>query len=387
MAPPSETPVPWFPVVQGIVSLGEIPEVVDGQITVEHLVPVWNQVTTTSSKTRTIIEVKVYRYSLNLLTEIAPIPSHTELVVQSINTINPDIVLVQVAIADPTIESGSLAIDVPVTEVTINTSTVIHAGDVSVVYVDSIMNIDIQIPTISVTANLAPVVWHLDGVNNSTSTSSSGAYAVSATFYGTAALSTTRSKYGASSVYFSQEQIAFFEVPDPSISRLVFVPDIQLGSEDWCIEFWWFAASPDSTAYTTIYTIKNDAIYGELASLDVDFTDNRISQWWTGGIGFNLDESLNPLIFTRNQWNHVAWYRIGNSYYLALNGVVESDNVRGPVNPSDPILNIEDILHTVGEFDGLGYYTMPDDYVDEIRISYGTSPYTASNFIPPSSQF
>jgi len=344
MAPPSETPVPWFPVVQGIVSLGEIPEVVDGQITVEHLVPVWNQVTTTSSKTRTIIEVKVYRYSLNLLTEIAPIPSHTELVVQSINTINPDIVLVQVAIADPTIESGSLAIDVPVTEVTINTSTVIHAGDVSVVYVDSIMNIDIQIPTISVTANLAPVVWHLDGVNNSTSTSSSGAYAVSATFYGTAALSTTRSKYGASSVYFSQEQIAFFEVPDPSISRLVFVPDIH-------------------------------------------FTDNRISQWWTGGIGFNLDESLNPLIFTRNQWNHVAWYRIGNSYYLALNGVVESDNVRGPVNPSDPILNIEDILHTVGEFDGLGYYTMPDDYVDEIRISYGTSPYTASNFIPPSSQF
>jgi hypothetical protein len=78
---------------------------------------------------------------------------------------------------------------------------------------------------------------------------------------------------------------------------------------------------------------------------------------------------------TLNTWQHVAVYRIGNTYYAALNGVVvSSPSSSAPNTGTDPL--------RIGEFSTITGYAAKG-YISNVRYVNGTAVYGASNFTPP----
>jgi len=132
---------------------------------------------------------------------------------------------------------------------------------------------------------------------------------------------------------------------------------------DFCIEFWAYTASNNVFEFYA----KGDGIqiYTASSAWQAAFSSNNTTSYYLNGSGGSI---------VLNSWQHVATYRIGTSYYQAVNGV----RVLLGTSASSP--NTGTDLQYIGASKGL--YPVPG-YMSDVRTVIGSSVYPASNFVPP----
>ena len=214
-------------------------------------------------------------------------------------------------------------------------------------------------------------VFNFDGSNGSTSiSSSSGSFpALTPAVYGSTALTTSSQKFGTASLssggpgnYISYDMPATF------------------GQDDFCIEFWIYTSSTIAPGSTTYGTIFSHAETGAFITIDLDYTLNRYFLY----LGPNINDFTGTQIYEEagvvgyNQWQHIAVYRLNDIFYFAVNGTVS-------FNISAPGLNYRDTSNFIASY--YGYYDALVSLFDELRITFGSSVYGATNFTPPSAPF
>lgn len=212
------------------------------------------------------------------------------------------------------------------------------------------------------------MLLHFDGSNGSASITDSSANAATATAYGSAAISTSQSKFGGSSLYL-----------DGSSSGRVTVADYTGGacsfSGDFTVEAWVYPIS--AASYRTIATRYNGSNDAWLLRFDGTGTDLTSVAWYSGsatGSYYNFAATI-PL----NQWHHVAVTRQGTSVKCFLNGAqIGSTQTNGGVMTGGSAGTM------IGASDQSGYEFPFDGYIDDFRIVDGLAVYQGP-YTPPSS--
>ena len=97
----------WFPVAPGITALPTTPAVVDGQMTVSSVVPVWNETVKTEGRLRVGLGVQSLGYPLTLLTTPNPIIVNVGLGVRKISNVDVPAGSVAVAGVVPAVSIGA----------------------------------------------------------------------------------------------------------------------------------------------------------------------------------------------------------------------------------------------------------------------------------------
>ena len=212
------------------------------------------------------------------------------------------------------------------------------------------------------------LLLHCDGANGSTAVIDSSQYAHTVGVSGTAAISTTKEKYGGASLYTGTVGATI-----PSSTAFDF------GSGDMTIELW-FASTATSFETTLI-------------------ARDWVSAPWSGGWVIQMRASASgpvrvfmadwntgtPLMVGTTtthgdgNWHHLAWTKQGDVHRLFLDGVQEATATTAAA------FSAVDKRISIGHDLALG--TRPlDGYVDEVRITKGFARYTA-NFTPPAAPF
>jgi hypothetical protein len=173
--------------------------------------------------------------------------------------------------------------------------------------------------------------------------------------YGSAAISTTQSKFGGSSMYFNgttdyiQATVPAPGTGDFTLEGWVYLPAFSTGSPN----IFSIVASGSSTGFQVYVT---STVYGIRSNVANFIT-------YTGGI-----PSLNV-------WNHVAIVRYSGTITLYVNGI--------NVGSTSTAYTLSDTQFNAGNTP-IGQYL--NAYIDEIRYTKGYARYTA-NFTPPTSAF
>lgn len=189
---------------------------------------------------------------------------------------------------------------------------------------------------------------------------------------GSSVLSTTQSKFGGYSGYFSAAANTYLTTSASS--------DFGLGSGNFTIEFWLNADAAQGSAPTVI--CNNDGTWG--ANAWSFLIDNAYQN--TGKPSFfcyNYNTGPGLLVGNTNLkgvgWTHVAIVRSGNTFYLFLNGTQDATNTfSGSLDNAGS--NYVSIMGTATS------NFLLKGYIDELRITKGTALYT-STFTPPNRPF
>lgn len=217
------------------------------------------------------------------------------------------------------------------------------------------------------------LLLHMDGSNASTSFVDSGPNALAVTATGSAAVSTTQSKFGGASGYFdgSGDYLA-----TPSVSAFNF------GSSDFTVEFWYYYAGTPQAAARLFQTRSGDVYAG--LSITHKFTNRDTSLAFGASMNgsswaYNSGET-STISVTSGAWTHVAVVRSGTVLYCYINGVQNT---------------------VFSSFTGSLYYSSSDTvviggqggtsrsingYIDDFRVTKGLARYTA-NFTPPTKAY
>ena len=222
--------------------------------------------------------------------------------------------------------------------------------------------------SVAVTPNSGPsdpdfasvsLLLHADGADGSTTftDSSSGGLTVTAygdEFYGNAQISTAQSKFGGASIrllgssqYFTTSGLA------------------NIGSGDFCVEFW--ANSPWDTD-TMLF----------------DFRTNAQLALWTNNTSLYLFQNgtyAPRATVTPNSWQHIAVTRDSGVIRLYLDGVQQYS-----VNENVSLTTSSGTQWFGKPYDA--FWSNPNLYIDELRISVGVSRYpSGTTFTPPTAPF
>jgi hypothetical protein len=180
--------------------------------------------------------------------------------------------------------------------------------------------------------------------------------------------STTKSKFGATSLFISDELDRL---------RLADSPDWDFGTEDWTIDCWvnpTTAGSAGSWGGIVTFTDTTRANSPFLLNLRLQTTGRELYLGTSGGAIVTDSNNTIPL----TTWTHVAAVRSGDSIKLYINGVLGATSTgHSGQNHTSNGAGIE-----IGSswFGYSAYYW--DGYIDEFRISKGIARWTAA-FTPP----
>ena len=185
---------------------------------------------------------------------------------------------------------------------------------------------------------------------------------------GGAAISTTQSKWGGSSMAFDSGLGSYLLLPSPQTQNFVF------GSGDFTIEFFIFFTA--TAQFMHIYDQRPAATDGAYPTIRLSTGGNQL-EYVSGGSVRIAGGSI-----TTNVWYHVALSRSGTSTKLFLNGT----QVGSTFTDTTSYLN-----GTNRPFIGRsGYHTVDPfylgGYINDLRITKGYARYTA-NFTPPTQAF
>ena len=159
---------------------------------------------------------------------------------------------------------------------------------------------------------------------------------------------------------------------------------LEFGSNDFTIEFWWYATS----------TVRQALYHGSLGtdwSVGIDYNatgTNRIGIWASSnGTSWNLINSdvggngIGTIVPTQNTWSHVAYVRSGTTWRLYVNGSI-SVNITGL---SGTIVNRSASTKSIGIWFNSTSYPL-FGYLSNFRIVNSAAVYTGA-FTPPTTAF
>jgi hypothetical protein len=194
---------------------------------------------------------------------------------------------------------------------------------------------------------------HLDGANASTAIVDAHAGSTW-TASGAAQLSTVQAKFGPSSLFVN--------------TGYVFTTNMgSTLSANFCVEGWAYAIA---TPRGIFHLFPNSTA----TSLGLGW-DNAGNRWqlYNSGTVTNSATTTVPV-----GWFHWAVYRVGTALMLAINGVV----IITVTNSTD--FGGYSSLY-VGIYYNSGFPWV--GYIDEVRVTLASSPYTSAGFTPPTAPF
>ena len=217
-----------------------------------------------------------------------------------------------------------------------------------------------------------------DGINNSTNIIDSSTNNVAIARAGNVKISTTKSKFGDSSLYFDGINDYLFSQTNPVYN---------FGTSDFTIETW-VNLSADNLRYQTLASLAyNNDGSGYVKALQIRYGD--------AGFGYKLQVTLQSfnayLVWScaitqtthKNKWSHIAFTRSSGVCRLFVDGVVQ--NINNGANPSTyPHTSFTDNTNIIGNSGFYFGYGFVAGYFDDIRVTKGIARYT-TNFIPPGS--
>lgn len=205
--------------------------------------------------------------------------------------------------------------------------------------------------------NNTSLLLHMDGSDNSTTFTNSGASSLSLSVFGDAKIRTNQSKFGGASAFFDGTGDYLNVASNAALA---------LGTQNFTIEFWVYLnaqgnynlydqRSTASQIVPTIYTVSGQVRY---------FVSNadRI-------IGATL---------TAETWNHVAISRANSVTRMFVNGTQSGSNYTDTNNYIQNPVGIGAYLVTPAGF--------LNGYIDELRVTQGVARYT-TNFTVADRQF
>jgi hypothetical protein len=186
----------------------------------------------------------------------------------------------------------------------------------------------------------------------------SSVYQRTITPYGNAVLSSSKNKFGDSSVYFDGSG-DYLSVGSNS--------DFAFGLEDFTVESWYYSnESNETNAYIVLMDSPGGFAFG--------FENNKFA---IGRRATSIDHGYSHTP-TQNTWTHYACARQGNTLKIFINGIeVLSETNTQNYTVSGPCL--------IGGIAGLPEYSI-NGYIDDLRITKGIARYT-SNFNVPTYAF
>ena len=202
------------------------------------------------------------------------------------------------------------------------------------------------------------LLLHMDGSNASTNFVDSGPNAFTLTRYGTAAVSTTQSKFGGASAYF-----------DGSGAKLgLSSTAIDFGTGDFTAECWLYLISTPTGAYAHV---MGKQVGGVSASWILYINTSRVLLF-----GWNNTNQLiqSPSALNLSQWYHLAVSRSGSTIRMFIDGTqVSSTTISYTFSSSTEF--------TVGAASNDYTPARLNAYVDDLRITK-YARYTSA-FAPP----
>ena len=211
------------------------------------------------------------------------------------------------------------------------------------------------------------ILAHFNNTNNSTTFTDSSSFSRTLTRTGSnAVISTTRSKFGASSLYLggvagqNQHYVSTFDAI------------YGIGIQDYVFEGWFY--------FSSLTGSTKDLFALRLGNLYVSTDQNKLAIIFGGSTVLAATASL--LV---NTWHHIALVRrYNNSIVLYCDGIdtinVTSSTYSYYINEN---VGLSNIYIGGGQ---IPYYRDKDFYIDDFRFTAGQARYTG-NFTPPTAQF
>lgn len=204
--------------------------------------------------------------------------------------------------------------------------------------------------------------------------------------YNIPSLQAYQSKFFSKSLYFDGPIIDTLPIDPGTAGWVEYTSPYVMGTSDFCIEFWVYNSSLGAWSDPgTVRTNNTGTLiaFGNGHSIDIDYVNNEYLIV-TSGPPWSYVTPHGPVLY--DQWQHIAVYRINGSIYIAVDGNTIYHDADGQ------IYNITDTQHVWGDWRNAT--TAPDGssslqwtYIDEVRIRYTNSVYSASNFVPPTAPF
>lgn len=196
---------------------------------------------------------------------------------------------------------------------------------------------------------IVSLLLHFDGVNGNTTFIDNSPTPKTITPYGTAQISTTKSKFGLSSTYLSSGNYL----------KIGAHPDLNVGTGDYTIDF-----------NTYLTAISSDQYFMDAFSVAnkwaVEYYNNQLRLIITGTAIFAFSCSI-----VANTWYHIEITRKSGIMYAFLNGAL----LGSIANSLDHSIN-DDLV--IGAYGGTKLLYTIIGYIDEFRIIKGTAENTTT---------
>ena len=232
----------------------------------------------------------------------------------------------------------------------------------------------VSLPTSGFTSDASTsLLLKAEGSNGSTTFTDSSSNNLSFTRYGDTIISTNKSKFGNSSIYFDGTG-DYIATPNNTV--------FQFGTGDFTVEAWVYPINSLAGANFSGSLYQN--IIGQTqhgTATNMSFTLYLVNmrpagQCATGGAGFGSCASSTAIPL--NTWTHIAYTRTGSLFRLYVNGVLSAmATSSSSVDVSTRTLAVGADSNSNAFFQG---------YLDEIRITKGSNRYPLS-FTPPTAAF
>ena len=211
------------------------------------------------------------------------------------------------------------------------------------------------------------LLMHCDGTNGSTTFTDSSSYNATLTSYNSAQISTSQYKIGTGSMYLPNAGTAYVLTPSST--------NYNFGTGNFTIEFWmnWSGTySSSGSGYQRVMSNKTGVYLSGNWIIGWDNTANNGTAhlaFATQGYPFYSAQTVLSAN-TSNTWYHYAFVRNGTSFYVFVNGILESISSIGSISVDSGTTN----PLTIGGNPGDSQYFY--GYLDEIRITKGYQQYT-----------
>ena len=201
-----------------------------------------------------------------------------------------------------------------------------------------------------------------DGSNGATATSDSSGSNHSVTFVGTAQISTSRSKFGASSLLLDG---------DSDYINMAAHSGLDFGTGDFTVECWVYAETTSANYPSFLSSVTGWSSGASSHRYDNTGQGNKFSFHLNGA------SPADPFLTTPNTFSHDTWYhyaltRSGNTWRMFINGALEVSGT----NSGSYNMGLGGLRVGQANWDGANGYFKGN--VDDIRLTKGLARYTSA---------